>query len=191
MKMTRFHPNIQNSSWMKGLWIFFTEYLERPDVRRCPPKIRKTNADVFVTEKGSIHHTREEFLVDGNNKEQLIKLFSVALTQYGHQLIVCKGDADTHIVGEVIDLTCNKENDPVFAEDTDILIFLMHLWNSKMAEIFMASKTRKNRKGKFGQCEESRGKSPLVVKNLLFMHAWSGCDIHKRLEYSIREKRWW
>ena len=174
---------------MKG--IFFTEYLERPDVRRCPPKIRKTqDADVFVTEKGSIHHAREEFLVNGNNKEQLIKLLSVALTQYGHQLIVCKWDADTQIVGKAIDLTCNKENDPVFAGDTDILIFLMCLWNSKMAEIFMASKTRKNRKEKFGQCAESRVKSPLVVKNVLFMHAWSGCDIHKRLEYSIREKRW-
>ena len=40
-------------------------------------------ADVFVTEKGSIHHMREEFLANGKNKGQMIKLLSVALTQDG------------------------------------------------------------------------------------------------------------
>lgn len=66
----------------------------------------------------------EEFLANGKNKEQLIKLLSVALTQDGHQVIVCEGDADTQIVFEAIDLARNKENVTVFAEDMDILILL-------------------------------------------------------------------
>ena len=79
-------------------------------------------AHFFVTEKESIHHTREEFLANCTNKEQLIILLSVALTQDRHQVIECGMDADIQIIVETIDFACNREN--VFSEDTDILISL-------------------------------------------------------------------
>ena len=87
-------------------------------------------ADIFVTEKGAIYHTHEEFLANGKSKEQSIKLLSVVLTLGGHQMIVCEGDADKQIVGETIDLVSNKENVTVFAENTDMLILLLYFWNS-------------------------------------------------------------
>ena len=134
--------------------------------------------DVFITEKGSIHNTREEFLANGKNKEQLIKLLSVALTQGGHQVIVFEGDADTQIATEAIDLACNKKNVTVFAKDTDILILLMYFWNSKMVEITMTFQAKKNKNKKLSNVQKVVADlSPQVAKNLVFIQAWSGCDI--------------
>ena len=81
-----------------------------------------SDANVFVTEEGQIHHTREEFLANSKNKEQRIKLLSVALTQDRHQAIECGGDADTQVVGEAINFAYNKEN--VLVKDKDIPISL-------------------------------------------------------------------
>ena len=90
-----------------------------------------------------IHHTGEELLANDKNKEQKVKLLSVALTQDRHQLIVCEGYADTQTAGEVLDLAFNKENVTVFAKETDINTLLRNFWNSKMAEIFMTCEAKK------------------------------------------------
>ena len=71
-----------------------------------------SGADVFVTEKRLINHTRKDFLANGKNKEQVIKLLSVSLTKNGHQDIICEGEADTQIVGKVIDLHASRKRSP-------------------------------------------------------------------------------
>ena len=96
-------------------------------------------------------------------------------------MLICEGDADTQIVGEAIGLACNKENVTVFAEDTDILILLLYFWNSKMAKIFMTSEAKKNKKEKLVNAWKIMADlSPLVAKNMLFIQAWSDCDITSR-----------
>lgn len=92
--------------------------------------LKKKNA--FVTKKGLIHHTCEEFLVNGRNSEQLITLFSVVLTQDRHHVVVCEEDAGTQKVGEATDLAYNKENATAFAEDINILPLLMYFWKCKL-----------------------------------------------------------
>ena len=112
---------------------------------------------------------------------------SFALTQDGHQVIVCEGDPDTQIVGEAIDLACKIENFTVFSKDTDLLILLMYFWNSKMTEIFMTSETKKNKKKKLANVWKIVADlSLLVMKNLLNIHEWSGCDTTSGI--FIREK---
>ena len=53
------------------------------------------SADVCMRRERTIHHTREEFLTNGKNKEQLIKLLSIGFTEK----ITCIRDDDIQIVG--------------------------------------------------------------------------------------------
>ena len=65
-----------------------------------------------------------------------------------------------------------KEKITVFAEDTDMLILMIYIWNRKIAEIFMTSRTKKNKKKKLVNVQNLMADlSPLVVKNLLSIHA--------------------
>ena len=70
-----------------------------------------------------------------------------------------------------------KEKITVFAEHTDMLILMIYIWNRKIAEIFMTSRTKKNKKKKLVNVQNLMADlSPLVVKNVLSIHAWNGCD---------------
>ena len=129
--------------------------------------------DAFVTEKGSIHPSREEFLGNVKKREQLIRL----INSRRHQLIICEGDTDTQIVGKATDLACNKENVSVFGKDVDMLILLKYFWNSETTEISMISEAKKNKNKKLINVRKVKADlRPLAAKNLLFPHAWSACD---------------
>ena len=84
---------------------------------------QQASADVLVFEEGTVHYSREEFLSNTKNKEQLIKLLASHFVTQGHQVLNCEEGADTQIVTEALDVACRKENVTVVAEDTDILVF--------------------------------------------------------------------
>ena len=104
---------------------------------------QQTSENVLVFEEGTVHYSKEKFLSNTKNKEQLIKLLASHFVTQGHQVLNCEEDADTQIVREALEVACRKENITVVAEDIDILVLLLYFWNTEMGEIFMTSEPRK------------------------------------------------
>ena len=67
----------------------------------------------------------------------------------------------------------------VVADNTDVLILLMHHWRDSMAEVYILCEPKSTSK-KVLQVWRMRDlvakAGTLVVSHLLFLHAWSGCD---------------
>ena len=60
----------------------------------------------------------------------------------------------------------------VVADDTDVLVLLMHHWKPNMSNIYFLSEAGKTFKiWRISDLVEH----PIVTSNLLFLHAWSGC----------------
>ena len=63
----------------------------------------------------------------------------------------------------------------VVADDTDILVLLIHHWKQNMAGMYFLSEAGKNTKiWRISDLVEQAG--PFITSHLLFLHAWSGCD---------------
>ena len=78
---------------------------------------------------------------------------------------------------QLLDFACEKNNVTVFAGDTDIFILLLHFWNSDMGEMFRKANKKKNQIQKLVSVRKIAERlNPVIVKNILFIHAWSDCD---------------
>ena len=98
----------------------------------------------------------------------------VALTQDRHQVIICEGNANTQIVREAIDLTCNKKN--VSVRRRHGYTYITDAFLEKQNGKDMTFEAKKNKKKNLVNVRKvMTDLSPLVVKNLLFIPAWSGC----------------
>ena len=65
------------------------------------------------------------------------------------------------------------------ADDTDVLILLMHYWTENMADVYFLSEPKKSQKKGMQEwiiCDLIAKGGTLVTSHLLFIHAWSGCD---------------
>ena len=82
--------------------------------------------------------TRESqhiFLSNDHNKSRFIDLLSEHLVNAGHQVKKSNDDADTLIVSTTIDMAIAGKNVITVADDTDVLVMLLHFWNSEMGNI--------------------------------------------------------
>ena len=137
----------------------------------------KRSPDVSVDLENSIGDiTQQAFLTNGNNKQCFIELLVRALSSNGHNVVQCRGDADTSIVSTVLDHACAGENVCLIATDTDLLIMLIYMWNNMMGQIKMKSEgTRKYRESArdISQIASSLGD---IQKHMTFIHAFGVCD---------------
>ncbi|XP_065640847.1 uncharacterized protein LOC124805886 [Hydra vulgaris] len=81
-------------------------------------------------------------------------------------MIALDNDADKTIVLKSLENASQGKYTSVVANDTDILVLLLNMWQLSMSNIFIRHEARK-------------GISLLpthVRSNLLFIHAWGGCD---------------
>ena len=70
---------------------------------------QQVRADVLVFEEGTVHYSREEFLSNTKNKEQLIKLLASHFVAQGHQVLNCEEDVNTQIVREALDVAAEQK----------------------------------------------------------------------------------
>ena len=90
-----------------------------------------------------------------------------------------KGDADTLIVAERLNLACMKKDVVVFAEDTDIKVMLQHSVNSEMWQITISSFGNKKAANKSSDIDIKLSASVLnkhIAQYFLTIHAFSRCD---------------
>ena len=121
------------------------------------------------------HRDRAAFLANSHNKFQLINELKIILSDEGHEVYISNSDADVDIVKWAITKSELHEKVIVVAEDTDVLILLLHHCNEAHKNVYIMQNSKKvlktycilTMKNILGQN---------VVKNLLAAHAWTGCD---------------
>ena len=83
-----------------------------------------------------------------------------------HQSI---GDADTMIVQCALQYVSEGSDVNVVADDTDILVLLMHHWKQNMASVYFFQRQEKNTKiWRISDLVEEAG--PFITSHLLFLH---------------------
>ena len=126
------------------------------------------------------HTAQEPFLANEHNKTRFIALLTKTLQNAGYEVRQAVEDADTDIVSAALQFTARQQNVTVIADDTDVLILLIHHYQPHHANIHFKSKM-KLRDGKVKlrhvniRLERERLGSD-VADRLLFIHAWGGCD---------------
>ena len=140
--------------------------------------MKKISAEIQLQESMEARVNQQAFLANEKNKSQFIQLLCKYLEANSHVTKQSRDDADCMIVKCALQLATEGNVVTVVAEDTDILVLLMYHWNMSMADIYLKSEARSQKKEfhlwKIQDLVATAG--DVVISNLLFIHAWSGCD---------------
>ena len=116
------------------------------------------------------------------NKADIIALISAALTKRGCHVTQSPGDADVDIVKAAVERSHHCTTTLV-GEDTDLLILLLHYSRTDNEVIYFRSDANKQLKERkvynITLLKETLGKD--LCDELLFIHAYSGCDSTSRI----------
>ena len=135
----------------------------------------KASADVYFNENMSLKISQEKFLSNTKNKNNIIKMLQNKLTNAGIHSKQCKADADRTIVTTAIEIAKTSDRTVVVvSEDTDVLVLVTALTPSN-SEIFFIKPARPN-KGEELYSSKSLSHIPSILENILFLHAFTGCD---------------
>ena len=134
-----------------------------------------TSAEVHFTENMPLRISQEKFLANSKNKNNIIKMLRRKLMENGIQSTQCAADADRTIVTTAIDIAKNTQKKVVIvAEDTDILVLTTALTPSNL-EIYLLKPSRLTVPEKT-YSSRSLDNLPIVLDNILLLHAITGCD---------------
>ena len=122
----------------------------------------------------SIPFTQDRYLSCIENAAEFIKFISNLLRQYDFKVINCSGDADSTIVATSLEFAFQRTGPVnVMADDTDIAIMLMHHWQTDIHDDVYFVQERFNKAWRIQSANQSIED---IKDDLLFLHAWSGCD---------------
>ena len=96
-----------------------------------------------------------------------------------HVAVEYEGDADRTITMKGIEVARERKSATAVADDTDILVMLVHVWDQTMGDLFLRHEARKSIKKNLEIISIKNVAFSLpshVKENLLFIHAWGGCD---------------
>ena len=143
----------------------------------------KTSATVSISPGGKVTTSRELFLSNPSNKDQLIKMLASAFKKEGFLTDQSDGDADVLIVEKGLSYAKAGRNVVITADDTDIFILMMYHWKDGMGEMYFSTdkigdqKKKAKVKPKTFYWKISQIAATYDHRDmLLFAHAWAGCD---------------
>lgn len=141
---------------------------------RLRRKTKLSAANVAFDETMTATMSKEHFLSNDNNKRRLISMLRGKLESEGFLVKVAVEDADRLIVTTAIDIAQTSESVVIVGEDTDLIILLTALAPSSPHIVLMrpgkgASKNTLYSPNKFKFSDAAKN-------NILFLHAFSGCD---------------
>ena len=146
-------------------------------------EVGRTASYTMIAENIIAPDNQQAFLKNDLNKTQLIDMLMKGMKDNGHNVHQSDSDADTIIVEKALTLLTAGHNTVVVSDDTDILVLLIHNCDGLNLRrdtqlYFLSPATRKSKLGikvfRIFDIMESVGLE--IVKNILFIHAWSGCD---------------
>ena len=139
----------------------------------------KTEPEVHFDPTMKLQVKKKNFLANQKNKQRLIHMLENRLERAGCEVHHARGDADLLIVETAIS-SAQLQDTVVVANDTDILILLIHYKTSDTAHnIWLQSSVKKDCKKSSKCCNIKVTRELLgdiVSGHLLFAHALLGCD---------------
>ena len=166
--------------------IVFDGYNSGPSIKDHEQRRRSSTTgkapDVKFHPTMKTNDNQSMFLANSNNKKLFISLLSHHLTERGYEVIQATSDADTVIVKSALEMAKDQPV-TVVADDTDVLILLIHHHarsRQNLQKVYLRSEvkcTNVRRKLKFFDVEKiGKQLGDVMVKHILFVHAWGGCD---------------
>ena len=147
--------------------------------RRAAGKVAPT---ISFTEDMQVTSKREEFLSNAKNKQRFINLLSDALRRANCQVKQAPGDADVTIVRAAVD---SGQSTPtvLVGDDTDLLVLLCYHTDIHGCDVFFRPEPQTNvtRRRVWNIKKVKQQLGPEVCENLLFIHAFLGCDTTSRI----------
>jgi len=161
--------------------IVFDGYKQGPSTKdhEHERRAKKACADIQLIDSMEAHVNQETFLSNEGNKAQFIFLLSRYLKSDGQIVHNSTGDADTMIAASALEIATEGKEVNVVADDTDVLILLMHHWRDGMEDIYFLSEPKKSQKKglQVWRIRDLVSKAgTIVIAHILFIHAWTGCD---------------
>jgi hypothetical protein len=147
--------------------------------RKSHPVVRFDSHTVFSSGR------MEDFLSKDSNKQQMINLISGKLKDRGCEVIHAHGDADVDIVKAAV-ASAKLRDTTLVGEDTDILILLLYYVERDSKKLYFRSDKLKS-KYVYDICSLKDLLGCEVSTQLLFVHAFTGCDSTSRI-YGIGKK---
>ena len=112
---------------------------------KCTKVVAKHKLDFFTKQIGM----QEPFLENVTNKRNLVTLLGEYLTSRGVTVHQASENADTLVVSVALEKALSGQmNVCVLAEDTNILVLLLHHWQQCMNDIYLLSQAKEGRGGK-------------------------------------------
>ena len=137
-------------------------------------KSKGSSQNVILQEENKALYSKELFLLNNHNKSQLISLLSEYLTSDGQMVHICRGDADTKIISTASELS-KGSNVIVVVDDADAVVMLSYHYQNQTSDIYFLQE-----RGKKCWSIKEALKEVTCKEHLLFIHAWSGCDIRNQ-----------
>ena len=95
------------------------------------------SCNVNICADNQVSFTQDRFLSNTENKISLIKFLSFHLQEEGISIINCPRDANSTIVETALEIALkNLGSVSVVADDTDIVVMLVHHWQENMSEVY-------------------------------------------------------
>ena len=136
------------------------------------PVISFTEETVFAGKK-------DEFLSRGRNKQNIIDLISEKLRGKGCEVINAPGDADVQTVKAAV-LSSLTRSTTLIGEDTDPLVLLLHYMQQANKDLYFRSdKANADKLYHINELKIVLGEE--LCSQLLFLHAYTGCDTTSKI----------
>ena len=160
--------------------IVFEGYLNGPSCKdhehqRRAGKASKMSSDILVDDSKPVVVDQQAFLANENNKNSFIQLLRSHFASSSIETHQSDGDADTDIVYAALTLGARNEQVGVVANDTDILVLLVHHVTPEMPAIYFISEAKKTNKTptKYINIHQvQRNIGPTACQQILAIHAF-------------------
>ena len=134
-------------------------------------KSTDSSQNVSARQENEAQYSKEHFLFEYPQQKPVNFTFIRFPHKKWASCARIKGDADTKIVATALQLA-DESNIIVVADDTDVAVMLLYHWKDQLSDKFVPQERGK----KFWSIKEAAQKITLK-DHLLFIHAWSGCDL--------------
>jgi 5'-3' exonuclease len=166
--------------------VVFDGYREGPSTKDCAHQKRgeRPSVKVSFSQTMTLSVKKEEFLRNKENKQQFIDILGKKLEESHCEVLHASGDADLLIATTAV-CSSSKSNTVLVGEDTDLLILLCYYFRKNTAHsLYLMSEPKKGSLNPrqyldIGKVREALGDT--VCENILFIHAYLGCDTTSRV----------